>query len=270
MGQYSIAAFANVVRQRIETEGLRPFAERTGIPLGQVRSVLQGRGSRYTTLQAIASVMGMRLFIDPMNRPDTGAAALPAALTKALDLPSDASVAEVVEAIHEDEQASTMREGIRLAQKMTELATAAAELLPQLADESGRRMIPYAEHVRFDTDTGELEFEESSDLSIAVAERVLPPWSRAGRLTCVPVVGDSPETTAGALVVVDRDRRVPVDEGLFVVASGAALLVKRFRRVQNGWNLVSDGSAHAPRSQTGDAHIGGRVAWCCPHGATVA
>ena len=32
-------------------------------------------------------------------------------------------------------------------------------------------MIPFAEHVRFEADTGEVEFEESSDLSIAVAER---------------------------------------------------------------------------------------------------
>ena len=153
---------------------------------------------------------------------------------------------------------------------MTELATVAAELLPQLADESARRMIPFAEHVRVDADTGELEVEESSDLLIAVAEPVLPAWSRADRLTCVQVVGDSPETTAGALVVVDCDRRVPVDEELFVVRSGAALVVKRFRQVRNRWNLVSDGSAHAPRSKTGDAHIVGRVAWCCPHGATVA
>ena len=270
MGQYSIATFANVVRQRIETEGLRPFATRTGIPLGQVRSFLQGRAARYTTVEAIASVMGMRLIIGPTNRAGTGAAALPAGLTKALDLPSDSSVAEAVEANNEDERASNLRRGIRLAQEMTELATVAAELLPQLADTSARRMIPFAEHVRVDADTGELEVEESSDLSIAVAERVLPAWSRAYRLTCVQVVGDSPETTAGALVVVDCDRRVPVDEELFVVGHGAALLVKRLRGVRNGRNLVSDGSAHTPRSKTGDAHIVGRVAWCCPHGATVA
>ena len=270
MEHYSIATFVNMVRQRIETEGLRPFAGRTRIPIGQVRSFLQGRAARYTTVQAIASVMGMRLIIGPTNRAGTGGATLPAGLTKALDLPSDASVVEAVEAINKDERASNLRGGIRLAQQMKEIATVAAELLPQLADVSARRMIPFAEYVRVDPDTGELEVKESPDLSIAVAEPVLPAWSRADRLTCVQVVGDSPETTAGALVVVDCDRRVPVDEELFVVGSGAALLVKRFRRVRNRWNPVSDGSAHAPRSKTGNAHIVGRVAWCCPHGATVA
>ena len=74
-------------------------------------------------------------------------------------------------------------------------------------------MIPFAEHVRFEADTGEVEFEESSDLSIAGAERVLPSWARAARLTCVRVAGDSMEPTdGGALVVVDKDRRVAVDE----------------------------------------------------------
>ena len=270
MEHYSIATFVNVVRQRIETEGLRPFAVRTGIPLGQMRSFLQGRAARYTTVQAIASVMGRRLIIGPTNPAGTGGAALPAELTRALDLPSDASVVEAVEAINKDERASNLRGGIRLAQEMTELATVAAELLPQLADEPARRIVPLAEHVRFDADTAELEFEESSDLSIAVAERVLPAWSRADRLTCVQVVSDSPEATDRALVVVDRDRRVPVDEALFVVSNGPALVLRRSRWVQNGWNLMGDGSAHAPSPMTGDTHIVGRVAWCCPHGVSVA
>ena len=269
MEHYSIAIFVNVVRQRIETEGLRPFAVRTGIPLGQLRSFLQGRAARYTTLEAIASVMGMQLFIAPMDPAGIGAAALPAELIRALDLPSDASVAEAVEAINKDDRAPNLRKGIRLAREMMELATVAADLLPGLADESARRIVPFAEHVRFDVDTGELEFEESSDLSISVAERVLPAWSRADRLTCVQVVSDSPEAADRVLVVVDRDRRVPVDEELLVVSIGAAMVLRRSRWVQNGWNLMGDGSAHVPRPMTGDTHIVGRVAWCCPHGVTV-
>ena len=57
-----------MVRQRIETEGLGPFATRTGIPLGQLRSVAAGRAGRYTTLQSIAAVMGMRLLVGPVER----------------------------------------------------------------------------------------------------------------------------------------------------------------------------------------------------------
>ena len=123
---------------------------------------------------------------------------------------------------------------------------------------------------RFEADTGEVEFEESSDLSNAVAERVLPSWARADRLTCVRVAGDSMERTDGALVVVDKDRRVAVEEQVFVVRIGEALVVKRFRQIGDRWNLVSDSLAHLPRPMTADDRIVGRVAWCGPHSAAVA
>ena len=68
-------------------------------------------------------------------------------------------------------------------------------------------------------------------MSSAVAERVLPSWARAARLTCVRTAGHSLEPADGALVVVDKDRRVAVDEQLFVVRVGEALVVKRSRQV---------------------------------------
>ena len=240
---------------------------RTGIPLGQLRSVIEGRAARHTTLQSIASVMGMRLFVAPAERGGAEARPLPAELTRALDLPLDASVSEAVDVIDNDASASKLREGLRLVQEMTELATAAAELLPQVAGESTTRMIPFAEHVRFEAGTGEVEFEESSDLSIAVAEGVLPSWARAARLTCVPTAGDSQGPTGGALVVVGKDRRVAVDRQLFVVRIAGALRVKRFRQARGRWNLVSDGRAHRSRPMTADDLIVGRVAWRGPHGA---
>ena len=269
MEQYAITAFVDVVRQRVETEGLRPFAVRTGIPLGQLRSVVQGRAALSTTLQAIAAVMGMRLFVRPMNPGDARAPPLPEELTKALDLPPDASVAEAVDAIKTDAAGSDLRKAMRLMHEMTEFATAAADLLPRLADESAIRMIPFAEHVEFNAATGELEFEESSALAIAVAERVLPSWARADRLTCVQVAGDSPAATDGTLVVVGRDRRSPVEEELFVVGIDDALVVKRLLQVRNRRARGRDRSAHVPKHVAADGRIVGRVAWCCPHGVTV-
>ena len=269
MEQYGIAAFVDVVRQRVETEGLRPFSIRTGIPLGQLRSVIQGRAARSTTLQAIAAVMGMRLLIGPMNVAGAEAPSLPRELTKALALPSDASVADAVDAINTDAGGSDLRKAIRLMHEMTEFATATADLLPRLADESATRMVPFVEHVEFDAATGELEFDESSALAIAVAERVLPSWARADRLTCVQVAGDSPAATDGTLVVVDRDRGVPVEEELFVVAIDGALVVKRLRQVRNRRTRGRDRSAHAPKHLAAGWPIVGQVAWCCPHGATV-
>ena len=58
-----IDALVGELRRQIRQEGLRPLAKRTGIPIGQLRSVANGRAARYTTLQSIASVIGMRVFI---------------------------------------------------------------------------------------------------------------------------------------------------------------------------------------------------------------
>ena len=124
---------------------------------------------------------------------------------------------------------------------------------------------------RITADQAALSATGCSGLSrISVAERVLPSWARAARLTCVRTAGDSLEPADGALVVVDKDRRVAVDEQLFVVRIGEALVVKRFRQVGGQWNLVSDSLAHLPRPMTADDRIVGRVAWCGPHRAAVA
>lgn len=259
------------VRQRIETEGLRPFALRTGIPLGQLRSVVQGRASRYTTLESIASVLGMRLFIGPAEGGGE-APQLPEEITRALRLPSDASIVDAVGMIDKDAMASQLREGMRAVQELTQRAAVAAELLPRLAGDSATRMMPFAEHVRLKADTGEVEFEESAHVSIAVAEKVLPPWARTDHLTCVRAVGDSmaPTIHDGDLLVVDKDRRAAVDGQLFVVGTGEGLVVRSLRRIGDHWSLVSDNTAHRSRPMTSTDVIVGRVAWCGPHGDTVA
>ena len=246
---------------------------RTGIPLGQLRSVVQGRASRYTTLQSIASVMGMRLSVGPADR-DGKAPQLPPEITRALHLPSDASIVDAVGLIEKDVMASKLRDGMRLVQELTERAAMASELLPQLVGESSTttRMMPFAEHVRLKADTGEVEFDESTDLSIAVSEKVLPPWARTDHLTCVRADGDSMEPTiqAGDLVVVDKDQRVAVEDGLFVVRTGEGLVVRRLRRIREHWNLISDNPAHLSKPMTAGDVIVGRVAWCGPHGDAVA
>ena len=264
MTRQGIGALVQLVRQQIDTEGLRPVAKRTGIPIGQLRSFVQGRASQLTTLQSIASAMGMQVFVARVEQHGTEAP-LPRELTRALGLPRDAKVAEAVNAIERDAVASSLRTAVHLTEEMTERATALAELLPLIA-ESTTRMIPFAEHVRLSEDTGEVEFQESSDIRAAVAERVLPSWARAARLTCIRIAGDAVDAP---LVVVDSDRRTAVDDQLFVVHFAGSLAVKRLRQVGGQWNLVSDGSAHPPRSLRADGHIVGRVAWRGPHGAAV-
>ena len=106
-----IAALIQLVRQQIDTEGLRPVAKRTGIPLGQLRSFVQGRGSRHITLQSIASAMGMHLSIAQVEQRGM-VAPLPRSLTKALGLPPDANVADAINAIDRDAAGSRLRRAI--------------------------------------------------------------------------------------------------------------------------------------------------------------
>ena len=63
------------VRQRIEAEGLRPFSLRTGIPVGQLRSLVRGRAARSTTLELIASALGLEIYIGPARAELCGTAA---------------------------------------------------------------------------------------------------------------------------------------------------------------------------------------------------
>ena len=225
----------------------------------------QGRLIHYPTLQSIAAVMGMRLFIAGAEPGGMEAPPLPAELTRALDLPSDASVVDAVEAIDQDAVASTLRKGMRLVLEMTtELATAAAELLPQVAvGSTTTRMIPFAEHVRFEADTGEVAFEESSDLSIAVAERVLPSLGASG----LPDVRPDSRRFAGAGG--RRSRRRPqgppgaVDEQLFLVRIGEALVFKGFsagrRSVEPGQRQLGSSAETLDRRRS---HRGqGSVVW---------
>ena len=208
--------------------------------------------------------MGMQLSIAQVEQRGM-VAPLPRVLTKALRLPPDASVAEAINAIDRDAAGSRLRRAVHLMEEMTENASALAELLP-LVGESPIRMIPFTEQVGFSAETGEVEFQESSEVWAAVAERVLPPWARASRLTCIRMTGDSMEAPDAAFVVVDGNRRATVDGQLFVVLVVDALAIKRFRQVGDQWNLVSDGSAHSPSPLRPDDRIVGRVAWPGPPG----
>ena len=260
------------VRQRIETEGLRPLSLRTGVPVGQLRSVVEGRAARSTTLELIASVLGLEFYIGPA-RGDSTRPGLPSEVAQALDLPPDASVADAVGAIDKDAMASRLREGIGLVQELMSRAAAAATLISASAPEaespeSAVAMIPFAPDVRLAAGTGEVLFEESPDVSIAVAAKALASWARPDRLMCVRVVGDSMEPTIrdGDLVAVDSSRTDPLNGHVFAVRTDAGLVVKRVRRTDGRWVLVSDNTAHAPRPVAEDDRVVGQIAWCGPPG----
>lgn len=112
------------VRQRLEEEGLRPFSLRTGIPVGQLRSVAHGRAARSTTIEAIATVLGLEFYIGPPRADSsTQSQPLPSEITRALDLPEDACVADAVAVIDKDAMASKLRDGISMLQELLDRVT---------------------------------------------------------------------------------------------------------------------------------------------------
>lgn len=263
-----------IVRERIDSEGLRPLSLRTGVPLGQLRSLVQGRAARSTTLELIASVLGLEFYIGPARPGTSTSPEMPSEITRALDLPRDASVADVVGAIDKDAMASRLREGIGHVQELMDRAAAASVLLAGQAsdrDSPARdrhdgdvAVIPFAPDVRLAAGTGEVVFEESREVSIAVAADALASWAGPERLTCVWAVGDSMEPTIrdGDLVAVDSGRTDPLDGHLFAVRTDAGLVVKRLRQTGGRWLLISDNPTHAPRPAGKDDRIVGQIAWC--------
>ncbi len=276
--RYGIDYLRQAVRQRIDAEGLRPFSLRTGIPLGQLRSVVEGRAARSTTLELIASVLELEFYIGPARADSPARPRLPSEIARALDLPRDATVDDAVDAIRKDAMASRLREGIELVQELMERAAAAAAMIPRLVSrgrsragegtECGVVMIPFAPEVRLAAGTGEVVFEESPEVSIAVSADALASWARPGRLTCVRAAGDSmePNIRDGDLVVVDAARTDPLDGQLFAVRTDGGVVIKRLRQNRGRWLLASDNRAHPSQPVAEDDRILGQVAWCGPRG----
>ena len=266
------------VQQRIRTEGLRPFSTRTGIPMGQLRSLVDGRAARSTTLKSVASVLGLQLYLGPARSDSPDQSGLPPEVVQALDLPPNAGLSDVIAAIDKDTMALKLRETIALVQELMERTAAAAALVSDIASHRRRpegevtkgavTLIPFATDVRVAAGTGEVVFDESPELSIAVAAEALPPWARPDRLFSVQAAGDSmaPTILDGDIVAVDPGRTEPLNGRLFAARSDAGVLVKRLRRAEGAWLLSSDNPVHPPRPVAAGDRILGEVAWCGPRG----
>ncbi|AWY99580.1 putative HTH-type transcriptional regulator [Rhodobiaceae bacterium] len=63
MTQPDLEILRVAVREQIEKEGLRPFSERTGVPLGRVRGFLDGRDSPFSSIRQLAEAVGIDWYI---------------------------------------------------------------------------------------------------------------------------------------------------------------------------------------------------------------
>lgn len=69
MTQNNLAYLRDRLQELKDKEGLRPLANRVGIPVGQIRSLLSGRSSLSTTVESICAALGMEFYVGPPRKP---------------------------------------------------------------------------------------------------------------------------------------------------------------------------------------------------------
>ncbi|MDF1687299.1 MAG: hypothetical protein P1U50_10965 [Parvibaculaceae bacterium] len=74
MAQKALGSLRDAVRESVEQEGMRPFANRLGVPLGQLRGLLDDRDVQASTVAFLADSMGMELYVGPAKMTDKDAA----------------------------------------------------------------------------------------------------------------------------------------------------------------------------------------------------
>ena len=279
-----IERLRNAFRALVDAEGLRPLAARTGIPVGQIRSLIDGRAVRVTTLELMTQVLGVNLTIGP--GPAGEALGAGAHREQAGPGPDAARLPES----GRGPIATQLRDGAGRVKNLADRVAAAAQSLLHLvsgwdpAQEArvvvhaegapctgSPVMIPLASGVRVGADFPEPVFEPSPEVTLGLAPDALPEWARADRLVGIRATDDANAGTIGDgdLIAVDCGHTTPLDNHLFAVASEGGVVVRRLR-FQDGWILTADNAAHPDRPLSGGDHLLGRVAWHGPRsrGAT--
>ncbi|MDE0177345.1 MAG: S24/S26 family peptidase [Gammaproteobacteria bacterium] len=246
----------STVKTHVQREGLRPLSARTGIPVGQLRSLLDGRAALSTTIECASTAFGLEFYVGPPRGSDPGGAAADRAAGTPVEAPAAATPPAWVMKLRNDlrEDVATLLREFTVAEHRALLATGAAVRQPALsgaapsADSVRVRMldaaaggdgggVPPLEQARV---TGYQEFPrrwlERHEID-------------AGRCAIVGIRGDAMEPTLpdGCSVLVDYTRRRLRVGRIFVVRSGAELLVRRALKDRAGrWLLAGDHHRSTP------------------------
>ena len=256
-----------VLRVEVEKEGLRPFAAKRELPLGQVRGLLYGQSVLSTTIEAACDVLGLEFYVGPPR----GEVATPEVADATPDVAPD--------------WAMEMQEGLQKGQEglqdslQTELAALKAKLVSvldlipstDLSDETAtavegspsRPVVTY--ELAAAAGGGAMELDETPTGIVYFRYDWLTQHGLDAKQCCVMgVAGESMETMLpdGCAILVNRRpgirRRV---DHLYVVINDLGLIVKRAEKDENGqWLLVSDHPAWEP-VPWGDAQMIGEVKW---------
>ena len=223
--------------------------------MGQIRSLIDGRAVRVTTLETMTEVLGVPLTIGPAS-----AEGPPPGLATHLVPRGTAFAAQ-------------LREGAGVVKDLADRMASAAQSLFQVVsgwDSAGEppgslALIPFAPSVRTRSGDGEPVFE-ASDVTVGIPPDALPSWTHPDRLVCLRTAGDAMEAACPGsdLVAVDRGKTDPLAGELFALVTRAGVTVRRLLR-EGEWILTAGNPAYPDRALTADDRILGRVVWHGPH-----
>ena len=255
---------SETLRRHVQEKGLRPLMNRTGIPLGQLRSVLIGRMPHVDTVEHITAALGMEFYIDP-PRPgaadetlDTGTVEPPPAWARRLREELTDVAARLGQRAIQDSLSypDELVDGDALAD---ELMLASDE-----RDIPGARCVEY--HATEPAGSGDSLLDDSTRIGCIPFRRA---WlDRLGldatQCALVRMRGESMEPTLidGSTILINRPQRRRRVGHIFVVYLDDGLVVKRAGKDPGGrWELVSDNPSWESRPWPDDARVIGEVRW---------
>ena len=278
------------VERRIARDGLRPLSRSADIPLEQLRSMLNGRASRSTTIEKVTEALGLEFYIGPPRDAKDGPS-VPRAVTAFLDLPEDADGYSVVKAIRERLKQEAGQDRVRpIDERIEKKLDALTARLPPPADPAG----PSGEDAAPDNQPGLVEpdddqgglvvrmlrdvkaaagdgadvFEETA-FAITIPADTLPQGVTARNVAALRAEGASmePNIRSGDLLVIDHGDLEPREGQLYVLRTDTGLVVKRLKRSGSVWRMTSDNAHWPARDVSEDDRILGHVVWSGPQEA---
>ena len=262
----AVAYLREIMRDRVESEGLRTFAAGRSLPLGQVRGLLGGQSVLSTTIEAACEALDLELYIGPPR--DAGAAA-----------PEDEAPEQPEQ--HPDAPptwAADLRAGLRedLAQLLRGPGAAGEayegpqpDPLQMNEDDPGAEadldLVRRYGLVRLAAGAGATEDREDLTSPVAFQRQWLRQHGlRSETLFLVEVAGDSMVPTLGDQdsVLVDESKTRPRSGRIYALRTRSdGLLIKRLRKRRGHWWADSDAPGHEPRALDEDDEVLGLVVW---------
>lgn len=257
------------VRACVEREGLRPLSKRTGIPVGQLRSLVQGRAPLSTTLESAASALGLEFYIGPPREPAAERVPPAPALPVLEPLPTWASRLQFdLRASFREELVAILR-GFPDARRSATPVRGQPIVAPRLESKIHDRLDADYVPVRRPgpEERGPTQVEHAPAVGYLAFQRS---WLERhsidpDRCTIIEVRGEAMEPTLpdGCSILVDHRFRQRHLGHIYVLRTGDDLIVRRAGKDQSGrWVVVSDHPRQPPAPWSyRESDIVGEVRW---------